>query len=111
VTAFCSHCGAPLPAQSLGIRETAVVLAPIEHERQGLLAWAHLRVGPFRLAGLSVRRTGLGELTVTFPARKDARGALHREITLLDDDLDRRVRAAVLAAYIAERGRAGRREP
>lgn len=110
MTAACPRCGAPLPQVGLEIRDIAIVLASPDHERTGLLAWAALRIGPLELAGLSVRLNGAGEIVVKFPARKDRRGALHRMFTPLDADLDQRIRAAVIAAYAAERTKHGRRD-
>jgi hypothetical protein len=109
--ATCHYCGAPLPDRAFQIREVAIVLAGPPDERAGLLAWAQLRVGPFHLEGLSVRRTLGGEIAVTIHARKDRRGTLHPQITLLDADLERRIRVAVTTAYIAERAKHGRRVP
>jgi hypothetical protein len=106
----CPRCGAAVPAREIEIGEVGIVLAPEHDERVGLLAWARLKVGPFLLAGLSVRRNLAGDLTVTFPARKDRRGTLHREVTPLDPDLDRRIRAVVIAAYVAERAKHRRRD-
>lgn len=110
MTAACPHCGAPVANPALPIGEVGIVLAPIHHEVDGLLAWVRVRVGPFLLAGLSVRRTLTDEIAVAFPARRDRRGTLHREITTLDPDLDSRIRAAVIAAYLLVRSRQGRVE-
>jgi hypothetical protein len=107
--ALCPRCGAALAAQAFEVRDVGIVLAGDWDEPTGLLAWATVTVGPIQLAGLTVRRRHGDDLTVTFPARKDRRGSLHREITVLDGELDRRIRAAVVAAYVNGRGKAGRR--
>jgi DNA-binding cell septation regulator SpoVG len=88
-----------------------VVLAAPALENEGLLAWCRVELaGLLRLDGLAVRRRlHDSEITVTFPSKRDQHGDLHRQITPLDPDLDRSIRAAVVAAYIAERARAGRR--
>jgi hypothetical protein len=109
--AACPRCGAALPAPAFDVGEVAVVRASAANEDDGLLAWARVRVGPLELAGLAVRLNVAGEIVVTFPARKDRRGTLHREVTPLDPDLDLRIRAAVIAGYMKERGRSGRRRP
>lgn len=109
MTAACARCGAPLPASVLEVNEVGVVLAGPADERQGLLGWGRAQVGPFVFSGLAVRLNGAGEIVVTYPARKDRSGGLHREVTTLDADLDGRIRAAVIAAYAAERTRCGRR--
>jgi hypothetical protein len=105
VTSACRQCGKAANGPELEVKDVAVVVAGAADERAGLLGWAQLQVGPLLLAGLSVRRNVVGELTVTFPARRDRRGALHRQITPLDPDLDGRIRAAVITAYIEERTR------
>lgn len=109
MTASCHRCGAPLPAAVLAVDEVGIVLAGPSDERRGLLAWGRARVGPFVFSGLAVRLNGAGDIVVTYPARKDRSGSLHREVTTLDPELDGRIRAAVVAAYIEERGKAGRR--
>lgn len=94
----------------LDIEDVAIALAPTHQEREGLLAWANLRVGPFQLNGLAIRRRLDGALIVTYPARKDPRGGLHRSITPLDPELDRRIRAAVTDAYLDVQRAAGRED-
>jgi hypothetical protein len=109
VTAACPRCGAPLPGIMLPITDVAVVLAGASDEREGLLAWATVGVGPVEIAGLSIRLNGAGEIVVKHAARKDRRGVLHRITAVLDPDLDQRIRAAVIAAYATERAKHGRR--
>ena len=111
MTAACPSCGAPLPAQRLEVRDVGIVLAPPSQESEGLMAWARIRLGPLIVSGLAVRRTGAGAITVTYPARKDQRGTLHREVTVADPDLDRLIRVAVIAEYLEQRRRAGRARP
>ena len=93
------------------IRNFTIILAAPDQERGGLLGWAGVAVGPFRLDGLAIRRRLDGEVIVTYPAKKDARGGVHHAITPLDPELDRRIRTAVLSAYVAERARHGRSAP
>lgn len=86
----------------------AILASSSEQERQGLLGWARVQVGPFRFDGLAIRRRLDGVVIVTYPAKKDARGGVHYAITPLDPELDRRIRAAVLSEYSAERAKCGR---
>jgi hypothetical protein len=90
------------------VGEVGIVLAPPANESDGLLAWATVKVGPLLLAGLAVRRRTDGEITVTFPARRDQRGTLHRQVTVLDPALDRLIRASVIAEYVEAARKAGR---
>lgn len=110
----CRHIFRPQPATPsetthvATIRNVAVILATPDQENGGLLAWAGLAVGPFSFDGLAIRRRLDGEVIVTYPARKDGRGGVHPAITTLDPELDRRIKAAVIAAYVAERAKCGR---
>jgi hypothetical protein len=105
--AGCPGCGASLPASILPVSVIAVAIATPAQEQEGLLGWCQIEVGPLRLAGLAIRRRRDGTITMTFPSRKDQNGDLHRQITALDPDLDGRIRAAVIAAYVAERAKHG----
>jgi hypothetical protein len=109
VTAVCPRCGASVPAQGLAVSDVGIILAGEWDTPSGLLGWARLQVGPLTLSGLAIRRNLQGDTVVTYPARKDRGGALHREVSVLDADLDSRIRSAVIAAYIDARTRAGRR--
>lgn len=102
---------APLPERTpaTSIRNVAVILATPEQENGGLLGWAGLTVGAFRFDGLAIRRRLDGKMIVTYPAKKDGRGGVHHAITPLDPDLDRRIRTAIISAYVAERAKRGRR--
>jgi hypothetical protein len=113
IAALCPKCGhlfrpnvAPFTAtDAWPVQDVGIVLAGAGDEHLGLLAWATVIVGTFRLDGMAVRRGLDGELVVIYPARKDARGGLHRSITPLEPELDSRIRAAVIAAYMEARRR------
>jgi hypothetical protein len=95
---------------ALPITNVGIALAPRGEMHRGLLAWASVDYGGLRFDGLAIRRRLDGEVIVTYPARKDGSGGLHHAITPLDPELDRRIRAAVLGAYLDARRKAGRED-
>jgi hypothetical protein len=108
---ICPSCGTTLHDLTRtreAARVVAILAGTSEQERQGLLGWARVEVGSFRFDGLAIRRRLDGEVIVTYPARKDGRGSVHPAITPLDPELDRRIKASILSAYVAARARHGR---
>jgi hypothetical protein len=68
---------------------------------------ANSDVGSFRIDGIATRATEAGDLRITMPARKDGSGRLHAIVVPVEPAVLRRIEAVVLAAYGAERTRAG----
>lgn len=60
------------------LRIVSVVQANRSDQRRGLLAFVIVEIdGLLRIAGVAVRRTKRGELTLSFPERIDAQGVRH----------------------------------
>jgi hypothetical protein len=111
ISVACPDCGGSFrPKLAWPVRDVALVIAGPANEERGLLAWAAISIGPLRLDGLAVRRRLDGELIVTYPARKDPGGKLHRSMTPLDPELDRQIRTSIIAAYLNETRRTGQED-
>lgn len=67
----------------------------------GLVAWVSCRYGVLHLDGLAIRRTNDGNLTVTYPTRRDHAGRRHRYVAPVDLEARRSIEAQVLAAFKA----------
>ena len=67
--------------------------------RTGLLGWVGCVVGGFRLDGLAVRRMCNGQLSLTYPARRDRRGNEHTFVLPVGrearQDFERQILAAI----------------
>ena len=76
-----------------------------EENESGLLGWIALRLnGVFDLDGLALRRTRSGQLTVSFPARKDRFGQKHFYFSPADRDTHREIEEEILRALGIEVG-------
>lgn len=68
------------------------------HTGGGLLGWVSFTVdGDLVIDGVAVRRTLLGELTISWPWRRDTRGRLHHHVRPLDDEARLELESELLA--------------
>ena len=67
----------------------------------GLYGYVTLVYGDLRLDGLTLRRTQRGNLTISFPARRDRRGRDHPLVRPIDDATRREIEAQVFDALEA----------
>lgn len=65
---------------------------------RGLLGYVRLVVNGLVIDSLALRRTLGGQLTLTYPARTDARGRRHFVARPVDNDARRAIEAGVFAA-------------
>ena len=56
--------------------------------RNGLLAYCALTIGPYRIDGITIRRTLRGEYVVVYPSRQDRWGRTYPYF--IPEDLDER---------------------
>ena len=67
--------------------------------QQGLLGWLSVRVDDsLVLDGIALRRTRNGQLTLSFPERRDSNGRRHPLIRPLDDGARRAIERQILEA-------------
>ncbi len=97
MTAPCPRCGAQAAALPIHDVEILPAFDP-NHRTTGLIGWARILIGPFRIDGLAVRRRLDGRWIVTWPARRDAAGRMHPSVIPIDDEVRRRVEDVVLTA-------------
>lgn len=64
---------------------------------RGLLAFVSLEYGQLALDGITMRRTAQGNLTLSWPERRDRQGRRHAILRPLDDKARLDIEAAVLA--------------
>ena len=72
--------------------------------RSGLLAYARVEVGPFRLDGICVRRTRGGRLAVVYPSRPGADGRKHTLFLPTDRSVREAMERMIIAAYRSHGG-------
>lgn len=73
--------------------------APESDQRTGLLGWVAFCVdGRLQLAGLALRRTVAGKVTLAFPTRRDRAGREHVIVAPLDAQTRAEIEAQVLRA-------------
>jgi hypothetical protein len=82
--------------------------APPTDRILGLLAYATVHMGPFRIDGLQVRRDRAGQFFVKWSAHKDAAGIEHPHLEILDLTIRPAIHAAVERAVLAVARREGR---
>jgi hypothetical protein len=70
---------------------------------RGLLFFVSFRVGLLIVDGVALRRTRGGRLTLSYPARHDARGVQHAIVRPIDDTARVAIEAQVFAALHLER--------
>jgi DNA-binding cell septation regulator SpoVG len=104
----CLSCRAAVPESALEVHDVGIVVAPPHVRDTGLMAWASVSIAAIVVIdGLTVRMSTGGTITIEWPMRKAEKGPLHAVAYVLDDDLRRRVEAAVLTAFLREARRAG----
>lgn len=74
------------------------------HRRSGLLGWVGCIVGGFRLDGLAVRRLSNGQLSLTYPERRDGRGKNHTLVLPVDREARRAIEREILGAIDIDGG-------
>jgi DNA-binding cell septation regulator SpoVG len=74
-----------------------VAASDADHAR-GLLYFVSFDSGPFRVDGVTVRRTRDGRRALSFPARHDGSGRQRPIVRPVDDDARRAIEAQVFAA-------------
>ena len=72
--------------------------------RSGLLAYARVEVGPFRVDGITVRRTRGGRLAVAYPSRRDGDGRKHTMFLPTDRSAREALERLIIAAYRSHGG-------
>ena len=93
------------------VSDVAVVLAPPHQERAGLLAYATVIVGGWRVSNIRVRRSADGAIYVSFPEHQAASGIRDPYAVPIDGEIFAAVRAAAVAEYLRMAAKAGRRTP
>lgn len=91
--------GPPTPA----LRVRTWLRGTDDDQRAGLLGYVSLVYGDLVLDGITVRRTNAGQLTLSYPERRDGQGRRHSLIKPVDDDARLRIEKAVFdAATVTE---------
>lgn len=76
-----------------------------ERDREsGLLGWVTCTVGDLVLDGITVRRTRMGRLTLSFPARRGRGGENHAYVRPLDDRARLAIEREIFAAIDLDGG-------
>ena len=80
------------------ISDVRFTAAPITEQSRGLLGWLRVTVnGLIRLDGITLRRTALGRLTLSYPERRDRIGLVHPYIRPTDDSARHEIETQVFA--------------
>jgi DNA-binding cell septation regulator SpoVG len=83
----------------LEISEVVFTTATAALAQTGLLGFVSCCLNrALRLDGLTLRRTQDGKLTLSFPARRDARGRQHHFVRPIDDETRREIERQVIEA-------------
>ena len=86
-------------SKSISITDMRLTFSSSEEASSGLLGYVAFTVnGRLRLDGVTVRRTVEGDITLSFPARRDQAGREHPYIRPLDDVTRRELEQAVFGA-------------
>ena len=73
--------------------------APEEQHEKGLLGWISFTInGAIHLSGVTLRRTLGGELTLSFPSRRDAYGREHFFTKPVTDEVRRSLERQIFRA-------------
>jgi DNA-binding cell septation regulator SpoVG len=89
----------------LRITNVRFTAASSEDLETGLLGWASCTLNDtLRLDGLTLRRTADQRLTLSFPARLDARGRQHFFVRPIDNISRREIEAQIFRALAIEEG-------
>lgn len=96
----------PLPKpQSIDVADVHFTAAALQEIEEGLLGWARLTLnGVLRLDGIAVRRTLGGHVTISFPARRDRAGRVHKLMRPVNAEVGREIEHQVLKAVGLEVG-------
>jgi len=84
---------------SLRVTLVAFMSGSVYDQEAGLLGWITIDVGGLVLLhGITLRRSRLGTLSLSFPKRKGSRGVRYPVSEPLDDDARREIERQVFAA-------------
>ncbi len=84
---------------SLQLTEIRFTAASEDQVLTGLLGFVSATVNDtLRLEGLTLRRTAMGKLTISYPARADRHGVEHRFFAPVNEEAKRHVEGQILAA-------------
>lgn len=83
--------------QTVQVSDVRFIAAPPSEVETGLSGWACFVVnGVLRLDGVAVRRTLNGRRTISFPARRDSAGRMHKYVRPANSQVAREIEHAVL---------------
>jgi len=86
-------------SMTLDITNVRLTAAPEEEHANGLLGWITCSLnGAIQLDGLALRRTLGGDLSISFPCRKDASGRQHFYSRPLNEEAREEVEWQILRA-------------
>jgi len=91
---ICTTCGSAADK----VLDVAVVPAPPHQAAQGLLGYATLIVGGWRISGVRLRRSAKGDLYVCYPEH-GGDGAREPYVLPLEESVRGAIAAAVIAAW------------
>ncbi len=75
-----------------------LTLASKADAERGLFGFVAFRLGEFEIDGVTLRRTRAGELTLSYPARRDRSGRDHPYFRPIGDRARRRIESQVFEA-------------
>ena len=91
--------------ESVRVSDVKFTAASEEQVRTGLLGFLCFVVNAaLRVDGCTLRRTAAGKLTVSYPARRDARGRQHSVVCPIAEHFRRDVQHQILAQLGIEEG-------
>ena len=61
----------------LHVRSISITPSPAADQQRGLLAYASVALGPYKIDGITVRRTRAGKLAISYPTRTAGDGTAH----------------------------------
>lgn len=83
------------------MRVSAIRLTPASQRdrRRGLLAYARIALGPYKIEGITVRKTRAGRLAISYPKRTARDGTAHAYFLPTDPEVRAALEGEILAAY------------
>ena len=85
--------------EGVRVRDVRYQAAPASDAHRGLLGFVSFRIGVgLRVDGVTLRRSREGRLVLSFPARRDRRGAEHPYLRPINDSTREAIEGQVFAA-------------
>ena len=84
---------------TLHVHSISITTSSSRERRGGLLAYARVALGPYKIDGITVRKTRAGRLAVTYPKRTARDGTAHPVFLPTDPEVRGALEGEIIAAY------------